>query len=62
MNYKIGDKIIPKKLHACGGNEWQVVRTGADIKLKCLKCGRTLFMSKDEVEKMTKSYIDNGEE
>ena len=57
MTYGVGGKIIAKKPHACGGNEWQIVRTGADIKIKCLKCGRTVFLSVDETAKMTKKYI-----
>lgn len=56
MIYGVGGKIIAKKNHACGGNEWLVVRTGADIKLKCLKCGRVMFLSIDETDKMTKKY------
>lgn len=61
MAYQIGDKIISKKNHACGGNEWEVARVGADIKLKCLKCARSLFLSIDEVKKMTKTYTPSGE-
>ena len=61
MLYNIGDKIISKKKHACGGNEWEVVRVGADVKLKCVKCGRAIFLSLDEVKKITKNHICNGE-
>lgn len=57
MAYKVGDTIIAKKNHACGGNEWLVTRTGADIKLKCKKCGRIIFLSVDETSKMTKAHI-----
>ncbi len=56
MIYNVGDKIITKKNHACGANEWQVVRTGADVKLKCLKCGRAVFVSNDQAQKMTKIH------
>ena len=35
MNFEIGDKIISKKTHPCGGNVWTVTRVGADIKIKC---------------------------
>ncbi len=56
MNYCVGDKIISKKSHACGGNEWQIVRTGADIKIKCTKCGRAIFLSPDELKKIIKVY------
>lgn len=61
MMFGIGGKIISKKPHACGGNEWQVVRTGADVKVKCLKCGHSVFLSVDQTEKMTKRYIPSEE-
>ena len=60
MIYQEGGKIIPKKQHACGGKEWLVVRTGADVKLKCQKCGRTIFLSVDQAEKSTKQHIPVG--
>ena len=59
MKYNVGGKIISKKNHACGANGWLVVRTGADIKLKCAKCGRAMFFSVDEVDKITKQYISS---
>lgn len=57
IHYQVGGKILSKKQHACGGNEWLVVRTGADVKIKCAKCGRAVFLSVDEAERMTKQYI-----
>ena len=57
MIYGVGGKIISKKNHACGCNEWQIVRTGADIKIKCVKCARSVFVSVDELTKRTKQYI-----
>lgn len=60
MVYQVGDKIISKKNHACGGNEWLVARTGADVKLKCEKCGRAVFLSVDEVKRITKQYVSEG--
>lgn len=56
MTYNVGDKIISKKNHACGSNEWQIVRTGADVKIKCLKCGRAIFLSIDELQKIVKVH------
>ncbi len=57
MEYKVGGQITSKKNHACGGNKWIIARTGADVKLKCLQCGHLLFLSQDQVKKMTKSYV-----
>ena len=49
--YSVGEIIVTKKKHPCGGNAWEVVRTGADIKLKCVTCGRYVFMSADKLKK-----------
>ena len=61
MLYEVGGIIESKKSHACGGNKWLVTRTGADVKIKCAKCGRSLFVSVDEARKMTKTYTRGGE-
>ena len=39
-----------RKPHPCGGYEWRVVRIGADIGLKCLKCGRKVMLPRREFE------------
>ena len=57
MDYNVGGKFISKKPHACGSNEWTVARTGADVKLKCNKCGKAIFVSVDKANKMKKNYI-----
>ncbi len=50
----LGDKVITKKPHACGSNEWTVTRTGADIKLACLRCGRVVMLPLDKALKAIK--------
>jgi hypothetical protein len=40
MEIKLGDVVRLKKKHPCGSDEWQVVRLGADIGIRCLKCQR----------------------
>lgn len=42
--YNVGDQVTTKKTHACGSDKWEIVRVGADYKLKCLKCGRVVMM------------------
>ena len=54
MKYEIGYKFKSKKPHACGANEWEIIRTGADVKIKCANCGRSLFMLPDELTKIIK--------
>lgn len=59
MNYELHDKIIMKKGHPCGTNEWEIIRLGADIKIKCIKCGRTIMMPRIEFNKKMKKVIKN---
>ena len=49
--FEINDTVHLRKPHACGGYEWQVVRVGADIGLKCLKCGRRVLLPRSEVQR-----------
>lgn len=44
--FEVGDYVMMKKPHACGGNEWIITRTGADIKLRCVKCGRLIMLDR----------------
>lgn len=52
--FKLEEKVLTKKNHACGSNEWIVKRIGADIKLECVKCGRQIIMARVELEKKIK--------
>ena len=52
--YLIGDNVTTKKPHACGGNTWEIVRVGADYKIKCLKCGRVVMLNSDKLHKAVK--------
>ena len=43
-NYTLGTKVVMKKQHPCGANKWEITRLGADIKIKCLNCGRSIMI------------------
>lgn len=55
--YNLNDKVIMKKGHPCGFNEWEIVRMGADIKIKCLNCGRVVMLPRIEFNKKLKKVI-----
>ena len=57
MEYVVGDKVIMKKSHPCGSNLWEIVRVGADIKIKCLECNRYIMMPRVEFNKKMKRVI-----
>lgn len=62
MNYKLGSIVIMKKPHACKANNWEVVRTGVDIKLKCTNCGRIIMMDRIEFERKLKKVVEDEKE
>ena len=61
--YKLGSIVVMKKPPPCGYNEWEITRIGADIKIKCLHCGRSIMLPRIEFNKKLKKIIkvDGGE-
>lgn len=62
MDIHVGDVLIMKKQHPCGENCWEVLRIGADFRLRCLGCGREVMGARSKFEKNCKQIQRNGEE
>ena len=60
MEYRLGDLVQLKKGHPCGRNEWMILRTGVDMKLKCTGCDRELWVKRVDVNKNIRK-IKNSE-
>jgi hypothetical protein len=60
--FNLGDKVIMKKPHACGTNEWTITRMGVDIKIKCVNCGREVMLDRLEFTKKLKKVIGGNNE
>lgn len=54
VKFEVGDKIKMKKPHPCGSSQWEILRVGADFRLKCMGCGHQVMVSRKLVEKNTK--------
>ena len=54
MDYAVGDVVKLKKAHPCGSSEWEILRTRADFRLKCMGCGRQIMIARKLVEKNTR--------
>ena len=54
---EVGTVVSMKKGHPCGTNLWEVVRIGADMKLKCINCNRIIMMPRIEFNKKLKSIV-----
>lgn len=59
--YDLHDIVEMKKPHACGANSWEIIRMGADIKVKCQGCGHIVMMSRRDFEKRMKKILQHAE-
>ena len=59
--YEVGDIVKLKKPHPCGSQEWEILRVGADFRLKCQGCGHQGMVSRRLVEKNTRGLIKKTE-
>ncbi|API90239.1 DUF951 domain-containing protein [Marinilactibacillus sp. 15R] len=51
-----------KKKHPCGVNRWEIIRLGADIRIKCVGCGQLVLMPRREFERKMKKVLKKADE
>ena len=54
LDYEVGDVVKLKKPHPCGSSGWEILRVGADFRLKCVGCGHQIMVARKLVEKNTR--------
>lgn len=62
VEFNLNDQVVMKKPHACKTNLWVITRIGADVKIKCINCGREIMMDRLEFYKKLKKVIKNEKE
>lgn len=60
-SFDLGDIVEMKKQHPCGSNEFEVIRLGADIKIKCIGCGRIVMIPRSKFVKGAKKIVKGQE-
>ena len=60
--FGLGDVVLMKKPHACGANEWIIIRVGADVKIKCAQCGRIVMLDRADFVRMGKKILVRREQ
>ena len=60
MDINVGDILKLKKPHPCGSQEWEVLRVGADFRLKCTGCGHQIMIARRLVEKNIKEIHEKA--
>ena len=61
IEIKLGDVVRLRKAHPCGSHEWEVVRVGADIGLKCIKCQRRVLLERGVFERRVKEFVSKSD-
>ena len=51
MNIQPGDRLTMKKPHPCGSKKFEVLRIGADFKIKCMGCEHVVIVPRSKIEK-----------
>ncbi|MDR3189787.1 MAG: DUF951 domain-containing protein [Lactobacillaceae bacterium] len=60
--YELHDIVEMKKPHACGANEWELIRIGADMKIVCEGCGRLVMLTRHDFDKRFKKVLRHQSE
>lgn len=55
--FSVGDVVEMKKPHPCGNKNWEILRTGADFRIKCTKCLHQVMIPRQKFEKNFKKFI-----
>ena len=58
MDFQVGQTIKLKKKHPCGTNAWEIIRVGADFRLKCTGCEHQVMLPRKTVEKSFKGFVE----
>lgn len=58
--FDLHDIIETKKVHPCGSKTWEVIRVGADIKIKCTGCGRIVMLPRAKFERAAKKIVKSA--
>ncbi|WP_343216834.1 DUF951 domain-containing protein [Crassaminicella profunda] len=62
MDLKVGDIIKVKKSHPCGSDEFEIMRTGMDFRIRCLGCDKQVWIPRVKLEKRVKKIVERKEE
>ncbi len=60
IRFFLGDIVKMRKPHPCGADNWEVLRTGMDFRLKCCGCGRLVMLPRKKVERGMKAFVKRG--
>ena len=61
MDLQLHDRVELNKPHSCASSQWEILRVGMDIKLRCLGCGHELMLPRSKAEKSVRRILTKEE-
>ena len=62
LRLQLGDVLRLRKDHPCGSFDFEVVRLGADIGLKCVTCNRRILLARNLLERRLERFVSREQE
>lgn len=62
MKWNAGDRVELKKNHPCGGNTFEIMRVGMDLRIRCETCNTQIRLERSTLEKRLKRILSRKEE
>lgn len=61
LSINLGDIVEMKKPHACDGKnkKFEIVRVGADVKIKCCNCGHVIMLDRDAFNLKVRKLLES---
>ncbi len=56
--FKIGEYLRLRKKHPCGDDRWEILKTGVDMRLKCVTCRRVILIPRVKLIKQVKQVLE----
>lgn len=57
LKINVKDQLILKKQHPCGGNCFEVMRSGMDFRIRCTTCNAQIWLARPDLEKRVKKIV-----
>jgi hypothetical protein len=57
----VGDVVKMRKVHPCGGTDWEVMRVGMDFRIRCLTCDRVVMLPRPKFERAVKLVVKSAQ-
>lgn len=62
LRLAVGDVVRTRKVHPCGSDQWEIIRLGADVRITCTGCGRSVLMDRVKLERRIRQFVKRAAE